>query len=216
MRLTEHSIRNGGTIFGMSYLVVAGTHFYRLQRSWGKVIFSVACVKNSVQGGVPGQYPPEGTPPRQVHPLGRYTPARYIPPLPWQVHPLLEGTPPGQVQPPPAGTPPTPWQVHPSGRYPPWSMNGRKASYWNAFLLPFIDEMVLIFFEDSVLVNTYPLFYAGFARNYCGCFASIALLYNTLWCNSRCTFTALSRPSTLKQQLLLHAVWIQMIFPEEK
>ena len=38
---------------------------YRPQRSWGKVIFSVACVKNSVhRGGVPGQ----------VHPPGRYTP----------------------------------------------------------------------------------------------------------------------------------------------
>ena len=38
--------------------------YYRQQRSWGKVIFSVACVKNSVRGGgVPGQVPPW-----QVHP----------------------------------------------------------------------------------------------------------------------------------------------------
>ena len=38
---------------------------YRPQRSWGKVIFSVACVKNSVhREGVPGQVPPPaGTPP---------------------------------------------------------------------------------------------------------------------------------------------------------
>ena len=70
---------------------------------WGKVIFSVACVKNSVhRGGVPGHIPPwAGTPhlPGQVHPLGRYTP-------PW------------------AGTPPlgryTPQQVHPwAGTSPP-------------------------------------------------------------------------------------------------
>ena len=39
---------------------------YRPQRIWGKVIFSVACVKNSVHGGVvPGQVPPPG----QAHPL---------------------------------------------------------------------------------------------------------------------------------------------------
>ena len=29
-------------------------HFYRPQRSWGKVIFSEACVKNSVHGPTPG------------------------------------------------------------------------------------------------------------------------------------------------------------------
>ena len=38
-------------------------NLYRPQRSWGKVIFSVACVKNSVHRGVPGQVSP-----------GRYTP----------------------------------------------------------------------------------------------------------------------------------------------
>ena len=61
--------------------------------AWGKVIFSVACVKNSVHWEVPGQVlhplgrytsPQAGTTnpptpqgrytPRQVHPLGRYTP----------------------------------------------------------------------------------------------------------------------------------------------
>ena len=45
--------------------------YYRPQRGWGKVLFSVACVKNSVHGrrGVPGQVP-RG----QVHRPGRYTP----------------------------------------------------------------------------------------------------------------------------------------------
>ena len=71
--------------------------------SWGKVIFSVACVKNSVHRGSTWA----GTPPRQVHPpwpstppLGRYTPLG-------QVHP------PGRYTP-RAGTPPR--AVH-AGRY---------------------------------------------------------------------------------------------------
>ena len=72
---------------------------------WGKVIFSVVCVKNSVhRGGVPGQiHPPGRYTPEQVHPrpLGRYTP--------WQVHP------PGRYTP-WAGTPPPPGAVH-AGRY---------------------------------------------------------------------------------------------------
>ena len=35
-------------------------HFYRRQRSWGKVIFSEACVKNSVHGGLGGACMPGG------------------------------------------------------------------------------------------------------------------------------------------------------------
>ena len=35
-------------IYGAAF---GGHHFYRLQRSWGKVIFSEACVNNSVHGG---------------------------------------------------------------------------------------------------------------------------------------------------------------------
>ena len=77
----------------------------------GKVIFSVACVKNSVhRGGVPGRYPlgkfppprtgtpRAGTPPGQVHPPGRYTPSRYPPykGTPWQVPPRVV-TPPRQI-----------------------------------------------------------------------------------------------------------------------
>ena len=59
---------------------------------WGKVIFSVACVKNSVHKGEylgrypPGRYTPLGqVHPRAVHPPGRYTPG--------QVHPLGRYTP---------------------------------------------------------------------------------------------------------------------------
>ena len=102
-----------------------GAHgiYYRPQRSWGKVIFSIACVKNSVhRGGVPGQVPP---PPPQAgtSPLGRYTPR--------QVHLPGRNTPQGWVHPPCRYTHPskyTPRQVHPPwgrytppGRYiPPW------------------------------------------------------------------------------------------------
>ena len=127
--------------------------YYRPQWSWGKVIFSVACVKNSVRGrggstwaGTPGYVHPSGqvhpldrctpwtgTPhPGQVHPLGRYTLlGRYTP---RQVH-LQAGTPPGRYTP-QAGTPPlgrytpqaryTPGQVHPSGQvHPPEQVNDR-------------------------------------------------------------------------------------------
>ena len=79
------------------------SHNYHPQRSWGKVIFSEACVKNSVHGGIGHMVPPG-----QVHP------------------PFRAGTPPGQVH--------TPKQVHPHAGTPPWSMSGRYASYWNAFL----------------------------------------------------------------------------------
>ena len=59
---------------------------------------------------------------------------------PGQVHPHWTGTPPWASIPPQAGTPPG--QVLPPGRYththPPWSMSGRYASYWNAFLFSIV------------------------------------------------------------------------------
>ena len=73
--------------------------------SCGKVMFSQACVKNSVQGVV---YTPVGAPPGiqpRADPLGRHHP--------------------GQTPPPPRQTQPPPPDGHCSGRY---------ASYWNAFL----------------------------------------------------------------------------------
>ena len=55
--------------------------FYRSQRSWGKVIFSKACVKDSVHRGGPGRHPQEQTPPweqtypgEQTYPQGADTP----------------------------------------------------------------------------------------------------------------------------------------------
>ena len=83
--------------------------FYRLQRSCGKVMFSQACVKNSVHRGVCipactraetpslGRHPPpEQTPPCPVH-AGIHTPTQCMlgytntPPLPsafWDIPPL--------------------------------------------------------------------------------------------------------------------------------
>ena len=112
-------------------LCQAKQDYYRPQRSCGKVIFSQACVKNSVQreGGVSqhslGQRPPLpsacwDTPPGQT------------PPTPGRHHPLpLADT--------PLGRPP---QADPPGRHPPPGADGycsgRYASYWNAFLFFFI------------------------------------------------------------------------------
>ena len=99
---------------------------------WGKVIFLVACVKNSVHGGSTWAGTPTqagtplagtsplwpGTPPsvasvkNSVHRgeyLGRYThPGRY--PL-GRYNPVWPGTPPGQIHP----QTNTPRQVHPTG-----------------------------------------------------------------------------------------------------
>ena len=82
----------------------------------GKIIFPVACVKNSVHGGdVPGQ----------VHPPGRYTPG--------QVH-LRAGTPLRQVH---------PRQVHPLGRYtPPGAVHAGK--YGNKRAVRILLECILL------------------------------------------------------------------------
>ena len=96
---------------------------------WGKVIFSEACVKNSVHRGVGGV-------PDQVPPLG---PGRYTPPGPGRYPPRDQaGTPPPRTRQVPPWTrqvPPGTRQVHPPGpgRYtpprdqagtPPWDQAG--------------------------------------------------------------------------------------------
>ena len=100
------------------------------KRSCGKIMFSQSCVKRGMYPSKHwGRHPPAGTPPRQVHPP---PPDRY----PQQVHP------PGRY---------TPWQVHPSGRYTPQAgtphdshCSERYASYWNAFLLLFMVQNVML------------------------------------------------------------------------
>ena len=138
---------------------IVGAHFISLPtetKFWPrKCFFSRVC--DSVNGG--GEYltrhPPDqagtppldqaGTPPsgrytpKQVHPLGRYTPqtgtppsGRYTPPGRYTPQagtpPPLAGTPPLGRYTPLAGTPL--WQVHPPGRYtpgqihhPPWQVH---------------------------------------------------------------------------------------------
>ena len=98
---------------------------------WGKVIFSEACVKNSVHGGggYLGRYSPwDQVPPRPGTPPGRYTPSDQVhPPGSYtpqdQVHPQ-DQVPPGQVHnldqvhPQRPGTPPqTRYTPKHSGRY---------------------------------------------------------------------------------------------------
>ena len=77
---------------------------YRPQQSWAKVIFSQACVKNSVHRGggclpqcMLGYIPPTGpgTPPRPGTPLSRHPPRPGTPP-PWGRHPPGADTPPGK------------------------------------------------------------------------------------------------------------------------
>ena len=100
---------------------------------WGKVIFSVACVKNSVhRGSTWAGTPPSRYTPTQVHPHQGIPPGRYTPwacTLPhWAGTTLDRYTPLGQVHLPgryPLGryTPcrytPSPRQVHQPGRYTP-------------------------------------------------------------------------------------------------
>ena len=115
-------------------------HFYRPQRSWGKVMFLQVCVI-LFTGGVPDQVPPgtRYTPQPGTPPQTRYTPGtRYPPPPrtrytpspdqvpPWTRYPRDQVHPPWTRYPPGPGTPPQgpgtpPWdQVHPPRtRYPP-------------------------------------------------------------------------------------------------
>ena len=82
---------------------------------WGKVIFSEACVKNSVHRGRGSASVHAGIPPGT-----RHTP------------PGTRHTPSDEVSPPEPGTPPPPPRAEHTGRY--GSKSGRYASYWNAIL----------------------------------------------------------------------------------
>ena len=114
--------------------------YYSPQRSWGKVIFLVACVKNSVhRGEYLGRYPPKQVhTPRKVHPMGKYTPRA-------GTHPQAGTCPPGSY---------TPGQVHsPLGRYiPHGSLSGQYASYWNAFLF---EQMFPTLLQKETLQSSF-------------------------------------------------------------
>ena len=94
-----------------------------------KVIFSEACVKNSVhKGGLPQCMlgPPRNRPPRPgTHPQSRHPRTRYPS---WVRTPSLDQATPGSRHPPGADTPRSSacWEIR--------STSGRYASYWNAIL----------------------------------------------------------------------------------
>ena len=113
----KSSLRNKMPLFQNSVISYLLTHIYRPQRSWGKVIFSVACVKNSVHrggsaplhAGIPpwDQAPPE---PDTTQPLAPDT-------QPWDQTPPGTKHPPGpDTSPLGPGTPP-PQQCMHAGRY---------------------------------------------------------------------------------------------------
>ena len=107
--------------------------YYRPQRSWGKVIFSEACVKNSVRlgGGVEWVWPIAcwDTPPdlRQASPRDQASPGPEA------------GTPPGTRHPPRPGTPQRSacWEIR--------ATSGRYASYWNINLVLFVGLLMPLF-----------------------------------------------------------------------
>ena len=128
-------------------------NIYRPQRSCGQgYVFTRVC--DSVhRGGL--RRPPrdqadtprdQGEPPRQGEP----PPGPGIPPRQGEPPPRTKESPPGPGRPPPG-----PGRTPPARRTPPpeedcsiWSMSGRYASYWNAFLLHFvftIPSMVQIY-----------------------------------------------------------------------
>ena len=114
------------------------TYIYRPQRSWAKVMFLQASVILST-GGVSGRENPPGR-----EPPGRETPPAGRPPQAGR-------TPPGRENP-LAGRPPwkgdPPWHGDPPGI---WSMSGRYASYWNAFLFTICVHPLYVLENGGVL-----------------------------------------------------------------
>ena len=125
--------------------------YYRPQRRWAKVIFSQACVKNSVHGGggclpqcmlgytttTREQTPPQSRhPPRADIPLGADPPAADTPQSrhPQTRHPPRPGT-----HPPGADTPPGPGTPHPPG----------------SRLQHTVNERPVRILLECILVNTY-------------------------------------------------------------
>ena len=109
-------------------MILSNLSNYRSQRSWAKVIFSQACVKNSVHGGgvclsACWDPPRPGTPweQQQTPPQTRHPPRTRPPQTRHTPQPCNPGIrhPPG-TRPPRPGTRCTPPTMHPSGiRHPP-------------------------------------------------------------------------------------------------
>ena len=79
-KCNTHKVGNNGINANFVFPKICSfLHYYRPQRSWAKVIFSQACVKNSVHGGVSasvhaGIHPPGTRPPGSGRPPGDQTP----------------------------------------------------------------------------------------------------------------------------------------------
>ena len=143
------------------FLSIVG--FYRPQAKFAKVMLLHMSVCPKGGGEYLARYPSGQLPPRQVHPLGRYTSPRHVHPLGRYTH--LGRYPPGQVH---------PRQVHPLGRYTPLgrylpractpptmhagirSTSGRYASHWNAFLLCKVFTLVI---HMCCFRTLYPVLY---------------------------------------------------------
>ena len=129
------------------------SHFYRPQRSCGKVIFYTCPSVIPFTGGCLEDTPWADTPvadlkggARDAHPPG--VQILSISYSFWEnLAKLYVGAPPGELAPPPRGNPGSA-TAHPPGRYSPWAhppgrhpptadgyCSGRYASYWNACLL---------------------------------------------------------------------------------
>ena len=107
-------------IWSQTLCFVSFRHHYHPQRSWGKVIFSVACVKNSVHRGVCR--------------IACWNPPWDQRQTPWdqrQTLPGQEADPPGTRGRPILGAD-TPWC---SACWEIWATSGWYATYWNANLL---------------------------------------------------------------------------------
>ena len=137
---------------------------YRPQRSWAKVIFSQACVKNSVHRGGVSREPPgtRQTPPPQDQgepPLGPGRPPQQGEP-PGRENPLGRENPSGTKKNPPPGP----------GRPPPGreedcsirSMSGRYASYWNTFLLIVTFKEIIYLLNVSLFLPSALNFLSNF------------------------------------------------------
>ena len=134
-------------------------YYYRPQRSWAKVIFSQACVKNSVHRGGGGCLPQcmLGYTTTTTHPLEQSPPDKADTP------PGPDPLPPDRADPSRSGRPPTPLGPDPppdqADTPPPReadcsirSTSGRYASYWNVFLFYFI--YLMLFFLHCVQDKT--------------------------------------------------------------
>ena len=169
------------------------------KRSWGKVMFSQACVKNSVHGGEVYTSPPRADTLPGRHPMGIHPPpqadtsqSRHLPRQtpPWPSTSLGRHLLPGQTLPLADG--------YCCGRY---------ASYWNAFLFEFATSCVR---DQSVITysawhrqNGGSLYWPNSCFNYLSEFTECSFhLVKTPWCRLKASQIRLNHISDLRCLLI--------------